>query len=213
MSQGPPPVDPVTRAAAGAAPLSAIERPALLLVDLENDILRGELAPPDAERTFAPVIANCRRLLDAARARGIPVLYSRIAFRPGYPDANPHSPARQRGNLLLVDTWGAEIVDELAPLPSEIVITKKRTSAFFRTELDLVLHALGVRSVILAGTATNRAVESTARDAHSYDYEVYVVADACAAVKPDLHEPSLRSMADFFGGVYTTDAILAAIRG
>jgi nicotinamidase-related amidase len=190
--------------------MERLEQPALLLVDLENEILRGELAPPDAEAMFAPVIANCRRLLEAARAREVPVLFSRIAFRPGYPDANPHSPARQRGNLLLVDTWGAAIVDELQPLPTEIVITKKRTSAFFHTELDLVLRALGVRSLVLAGTATNRAVESTARDAHSYDYEVFVVGDACAAVKVELHEPSLRSMADFFGGVYTTDDILAS---
>ena len=191
--------------------MQPLERPALLLVDLENDIIRGQLAPPDAERMFPPAIAQCRRLLDAARARGIPVLFSRIAFRPGYPDANPHSPARQHGNLLLVDTWGAEIVEELRPLPTEVLITKKRTSAFFGTELHLILHGLGVRSLILAGTATNRAVESTARDAHSYDYEVLVVADACAAVKADLHEPSLRSMADFFGGVYATDDVLAAL--
>lgn len=188
-----------------------LERPALLLIDLENDIVKGKLAPPDAAQTFGPAIANCRRLLDAARARGVPVVFTRIAFRPGYADANPHSPARRLGNVLLVDTWGTEIVDELRPLPTEIVITKKRASAFFGSELDLVLRGLGVRSVVLAGGATNRAVESTARDAHAYDYEVVVVGDACAAMKPEFHEPSLRSIAEFFGSVCTTDEVLAGL--
>ena len=192
--------------------MERLERPALLLVDLENDIVKGRLAPADADRTFGPVMANCRRLLDAARAGGVPVIFTRVAFRPGYADANPHSPARKLGDVLLIDTWGTEIVEELQPLPGETVITKKRSSAFFGSELEIVLRGLGVRSLILTGGATNRAVESTARDAHAYDYEVLVVADACAAMKPELHEPSLRSMADFFGSVYSTDDVLAALR-
>jgi nicotinamidase-related amidase len=191
--------------------MERLERPALLLVDLENDIVKGRLAPADAERTFGPVLANCRRLLDAARAGGVQAIFTRVAFRPGYADANPHSPARKLGDLLLVDTWGTEIVEELRPLPGETLITKKRSSAFFGSELEIVLRGLGVRSLILTGGATNRAVESTARDAHAYDYEVLVVADACAATKPELHEASLRSMADFFGSVYTTDEVLAAL--
>jgi biuret amidohydrolase len=191
--------------------MERIERPALLLVDLENDIVKGKLAPADADRTFGPVLANCRRLLDAARARGVPVIFTRIAFRPGYADANPHSPARKMGDSLLVDTWGTGIVDELRPLPGETVITKKRTSAFFGSELEILLRGLGVRSLILTGGATNRAVESTARDGHAYDYEVLVVADACAAMTPEFHGPSLRSMADFFGAVYTTDDILVGL--
>jgi nicotinamidase-related amidase len=191
--------------------MERIERPALLLIDLENDIVKGTLAPADAERTFGPVLANCRRLLDAARARDVPAIFTRVAFRPGYADANPHSPARKLGDVLLVDTWGTEIVDELRPLPTETVITKKRSSAFFGSDLEIVLRGLGVRSLILTGGATNRAVESTARDAHAYDYEVLVVADACAAVKPEYHEPSLRSMAEFFGGVYSTDDVLAGL--
>ena len=191
--------------------MNRIERPALLLIDLENDIIKGQLAPADAERTFGPVLANCRRLLEAARAGGIPVIFTRVAFRPGYADANPHSPARQLGDLLLVDTWGTEIVDELRPLPTETLITKKRSSAFFGSDLEIVLRGLAVRSLILTGGATNRAVESTAREAHAYDYEVLVVADACAAMKPEYHEPSLRSMAEFFGGVYSTDDVLAGL--
>ncbi len=191
--------------------MERIEAPALLLIDLQNDILKGKLAPANAAAMFGPAVANCRRLLDAARAGALPVIFTRIAFRPGYPDANPHSPARLLGDLLLVDTWGGAIVDELTPRPDEIVITKKRTSAFFGTELELILRALGVRTLVLTGGATNRAVESTARDGHAYDYEVVVAADACAALKADLHDASLRSIADFFGTVYPTDEVLAGL--
>jgi nicotinamidase-related amidase len=191
--------------------MERIERPVLVLIDLQNDILKGKLASPGSDRHFGPMIANSQRLLEAARAKDVPVVFTRIAFRPGYVDANPHSPARKAGDLLLIDTWGGEIIDEVAPLPTEPVITKKRTSAFFASDLEIVLRGLRAESLILCGGATNRAVESTARDAHAYDYEVYVVSDACQAMKPEFHDASLRSMAEFFGGVYTTDEILEAL--
>jgi nicotinamidase-related amidase len=188
-----------------------LERPALILVDLENEIVRGKLSVPGAEQLQATMLANCQRLLAAAREQGIPVFFSRIAFRPDYADASPHAPVVKvphlRG-LLVVDTWGTQIVDELTPRPDEVVITKKRTSAFFATELDLILRRRAVSSVVLAGTATNRAVEGTARDAHALDYDVVVVQDATAAQKAEFHEPSLRSMADFIARIATTDEIL-----
>jgi nicotinamidase-related amidase len=128
-------------------------------------------------------------------------------------DANRHSPARKRGGLLLLDSWGGEVVEELQPQPEEVVIVKKRTSVFFATELDLVLRGLGVKTLVLGGTATHLAVESTARDGHAHDYEVCVVSDACTALQPEFQEPSLRTVANFFGRVQTTDEVLAALGG
>jgi nicotinamidase-related amidase len=193
--------------------MEPLERPAVLICDMQNDFLKGEFAPPDAAERYGPAIGNCQRLVAAARARGWPVLFSRIAFRPGYPDANPHSPARQRGDLLLLGTWGGDVVDELAPRPAEVVITKKRTSVFFATELDLVLRGMGVRTLVLGGIATHLAVESTARDAHAHDYEVCVVSDASTALQAEFQEPSLRTVAAFFGRVHTTDEVIAALGG
>ena len=184
--------------------------PAVVVIDMQNDILKGKLAPANMKAAFEQAIGNCSRLLEAARRHDVPVVFTRIAFRPGYVDANPHSPARKLG-LLLVDTWGTEIVDELKPRRDEIIITKKRSSAFFGSDLEIVLRGLGAKSLILCGGATNRAVESTARDAHAYDYDVLVVGDAASAMAPEFHEPSLRSMAEFFGRIYSTDEIVEAL--
>jgi nicotinamidase-related amidase len=190
-----------------------LERSALLIIDLENEIVHGKLAFPGAEELHKTMLANCRRLLDAARAKNVPVIYTRIAFRPSYVDASPHAPVVKvphlRG-LLVVDTWSTEIIDELKPLPDEVIITKKRTSAFFATELDLILRKLNVHSLVLTGSATNRAVEGTARDAHALDYDVSIVRDATAPQKTEFHEPTLRSLADFVAEIVATDDVLEA---
>ncbi len=193
--------------------MEPLQRPALLVIDMQNDFLKVGFATAEAIEHHRPAVANCQRLLAGARLAGVPVLFSRVAFRPSYVDANPHSPARKLGRFLQMDSWGGAIVDELQPRADEIVIVKKRASVFFATELDLVLRALDVKTLVLAGTATHLAVESTARDGHAHDYEVCVVADATTAAQPEFEAPSLRALAHFFGQVQTTEEVLASWAG
>jgi len=174
---------------------------ALLLIDLQNEVLHpdGRLAG-DFPASAGPLLDAVRRLVTWAHERRLPVIWARLAFRPGHFDAVRDSMSRSRGTL--VDgTWGAELLDGLGRREDDIVITKKRPSAFFHTDLDLVLRGLGVDRLVVGGVSTNWAVESTVRDGHSHDYEMIVVREATGTPIAELHEPSLRSMGTVFAKV------------
>jgi ureidoacrylate peracid hydrolase len=179
---------------------------ALLVVDVQNDITRGPLTKPENLERYKAVVQKIVELRAWARDRKMPILYTRICFRPSYVDAHPASPAI-RINGLREDLWGGAIVDELQPLPTEIVITKHRTSAFYNTDLEILLRGLKVDTLVVCGLATNRAVESTVRDCHNRDLEAIVVSDATASGSEELHQGSLRSIADWFGQVMTLDEV------
>jgi ureidoacrylate peracid hydrolase len=92
----------------------------------------------------------------------VPVIWVRLGFRPGYVDASRsiRGSAMARAGLLLDGSGGAEIVDDVGRQDDDIMITKKRTSAFFQTNLDFVLRGLGVARLIIGSTSTHLAVES-----------------------------------------------------
>jgi nicotinamidase-related amidase len=186
-----------------------VSKTAVLLVDLQNEVLdpAGALAG-DFPATAAPLLEAVRRLVAWAREQGHPVIWLRLAFRPGHFDAVRDSMSRQRGTF--VDgTWGAELVEGLGREPGDTVITKKRPSGFFDTDLPIVLRGLGIDRLVVGGVSTNWAVESTVRDAHSHDHEVVVVRDAVGTPFHDLHEPSLSSMASVFARVVTLSDLVA----
>lgn len=181
---------------------------ALLIVDMQNDLLHpqgklyGEGFPPESDR----LVPNVKRLLTAARAQGITPVFIYTAYHPTYVDASPFSPSRKNGSLV-EGSWGVKILDEIAPKEREMVIRKRRPSAFYQTSLDMVLRGLGVKSIFLCGVATNRAVESTVRDAFDRDYEVMIVSDGTAARSMAQHRASLESLGSFFGKVVNTEEV------
>ena len=181
---------------------------ALLLIDLQNEVLdpAGGLAG-DFPAAAVPMLAAIRSLVGWARAHEVPVVWVRLAFRAGHVDAVRDSMSRTRGTLL-EGSWGAELVDGLGRLPDDVVITKKRPSAFFDTDLAIVLRGLGVERVVVGGVSTNWAVESTVREGHSRDLRMVVVREAVGTPYTELHEPSLRSMATVFASVVPLAQIL-----
>jgi ureidoacrylate peracid hydrolase len=181
---------------------------AVLLIDLQNEVLHpdGALAG-DYPARIDPLLDSIRRLVDWAHAADLPVLWARLAFRPGHFDAVRDSMSRSRGTFL-DGSWGAEILDGLGRRPDDIVITKKRPSAFFDTDLRVVLRGLAIDRLIVGGVSTNWAVESTVRDGHSNDLEMVVVRDAVGTPFEDLHEPSLRSMASVFAKVVSLEEVV-----
>jgi ureidoacrylate peracid hydrolase len=189
----------------GARPATA-----LLLIDLQNEVLhpdgkmRGDL-PAGADRLVAAV----RDLVVWARARAHPVIWVRMAFRPGLVDAarGVREGTSATAGRLVDGTWGAEILDGIGREPEDIVVTKKRSSAFFNTDLDFVLNGLGVRRLVVGGTSTNWAIESTVRDGDSRDLEMIVVREATASRMAELHESSLRSMASRYARVLTLEQV------
>jgi nicotinamidase-related amidase len=174
---------------------------AVLLIDLQNEVLHpdGGLAGTFPS-TAGAMLEAIRSLVAWARSMNVPVIWARLAFRAGHIDAVRDSMSRTKGTL--VDgSWGADLYDGLGRLPSDVVITKKRPSAFFDTDLRVVLRGLGVERLIVGGVSTNWAVESTVRDGHSHDLRMVVVREAVGTPFADLHESSLRSMASVFASV------------
>ena len=183
---------------------------ALLLIDIQNEVmhpdgqLRGDL-PAAADR----LVDATRQLVAWARDRSYPVIWVRMAFRPGMVDAGRgvRMNTSVTAGRLVDGSWGAEILDGLGRRPDDVVVTKKRSSAFFNTDLDFILNGLGVRRLVVGGTSTNWAIESTVRDGDSRDLEMIVVREATASRIAELHEPSLRSMASRYARILSLDEV------
>ena len=176
---------------------------ALVLIDLQNDFLhpegayaRGGCANPAAQALPDALLP----LIHAVKAKGGMVVASQFTLWPdaqGEPMISPHlrqlRPFLQRGDFA-PGSRGQACVDALQPWV-DVAVQKVAYSAFFNTQLDWVLRRAGVHQVLVAGIVTNGGVASTVRDAHMRDYETVVVADGCAAFKPEVHDTALRDMA------------------
>jgi ureidoacrylate peracid hydrolase len=178
---------------------------ALLMIDLHNsyyatDGWRATLGYPDIWR-LDETVAECVALMDACRATGIPVIYTRGAKRADGEDLIPRyaqAYARARDTLGPVSpeyqAWKSEIMDVAAPKPADIVLEKPRWCAFQYTELEAILRNLGVRRLIVAGLQTNVCVETTVRSALMRNFIVAVPEDAVSTDGEDLHRNGLQAM-------------------
>lgn len=160
-------------------------RTALLVMDMQLGIIGR--ADPDGRALAGAVDA-----VGAARAAGLPVVFVRVAFRPGFPEVSATNRAfsalrDSRGAAMTIDAPETQIHAELNVRPDEPVIVKKRISAFAGSDLEIVLRALEVRHLVLAGISTSGVVLSTVREAADRDYALTVLADACADVDPEVH--------------------------
>lgn len=179
---------------------------ALLVLDMQNDIA-GFHGKNDEFNRF---VNRIRRVIDWAHASEIPVIHSRVAYRPSYIDNMPRMAMIKERRLLDETQRGSAVIDELAPEGNDIVVVRRRVSAFYNTDLEVVLRGLKTHTLLFTGMSTARVVESTVRCASDRDYRAVVISDACSADTPEKHENALKSMADFFGEVMTTDAVIKA---
>jgi nicotinamidase-related amidase len=158
-------------------------RTVLLLMDFQNGIVD--------QFGDEGVLAGARRAADAARDRGTPVLFVRVAFRPGYPEVAESNLAfaaiAGRGDAMTQDHAATQISAALAPRPDEPIVVKRRVSAFTGSDLDVLLRGIGADSLVLAGIATSGVVLSTVRQAADLDYRLTVLSDACADRDPEVH--------------------------
>ncbi|MGK8523894.1 cysteine hydrolase family protein [Nocardia asteroides] len=178
---------------------------ALLLIDLQNSYLvqdvRDALGWPPIWR-LERVVAECRDLADAARASGIPIVYSRQIPSPAGPLAlNPRSARHRRLRAPLLPKltpedrhWRSQIIDAVAPQPDDLVLEKTRHSFFAYTELDPILRSMNIRRLVVAGLQTNVCVEATVRAGLERNFEVAVAEDAVGTDGPALHFAALDAM-------------------
>jgi ureidoacrylate peracid hydrolase len=209
-----------------------LDRTALLVVDMQNAFASVggmlELAGVDI-RPAKDAVANARLVCEAARGAGIPVVYLTIGWPADQSTAGgPESPNPRkelalrlmrerpelRGKLLTFGTWDFEIVEALAPQPSDTVIVKSRYSGFHGTDLDSLLRGRGVRYLLIVGIASNVCVESTIRDAYFLEYWPVMIADATMpAGSAEIQRATLYNVSTFFGWVTNAEDVATALSG
>lgn len=157
---------------------------ALLVMDFQTAIVEMITSGDGA------LLARTARLVEASRKAGMRVIYVVVGFRAGYPEVSPRNasfgPIRDSGRFA-EGAAGNEVHATVAPKPGEVIVTKHRVSAFAGTDLDMILRANGVETLVLAGIATSGVVLSTVRQAADADYRLVVVEDCCADRDAEVH--------------------------
>jgi biuret amidohydrolase len=167
---------------------------------------------PRAERTG--IIGVQERLLAGFRTARAKVVYTLVTYEPGFPGVTANSPLYRTAidaGTMQEGTPAVEVMDELAPRPEEPVVRGQGTSGFDRTELDSMLRWAGVDTLVLAGVATDVAVESTARGACDLGYRTLVVSDGCTTDSDEAHVSALDRLQKWFGETATADEVLTAL--
>jgi nicotinamidase-related amidase len=158
-------------------------RPVLLVMDFQHGVVERLGSPP--------VVDAADRAVKAARVSKVPVMFVRVAFRPGYPEIaesnRAFSAISQAGDTMTLDHPATQVHAALEPLPDEPVIVKRRVSAFSGSDLGILLRAAEADTLVLAGIATSGVVLSTLRQAADLDYRITVLSDACADPDPEVH--------------------------
>jgi len=176
---------------------------AVLVVDMLNDFLKpgGKMVVDGGHVLFEPV----RKLLQKARSVKVPVIYVNDSHRPGLKEDREF---KKRAEHCIEGSWGAQVVDELKPEKGDVIITKRRFSGFFETDLDLTLKDLQVDTVIVMGVVTNICVRSTVHDAFFRGYRVIVPRDCVMATGVREQDSSLYDIETHFGDVTTSERVI-----
>ena len=182
-------------------------RTAVLIMDYQNDIVSSFPAFDDG------MVARAARLLDHARARSVPVVYVAVQFRPGHPEIPDRGLFRmaKSANRLVEGTPGAAFHSAVAPKTGDVVVTKRRVSAFTGSDLDCVLRGLGRTHLVLFGVATSGVVLSTVRQAADLDYEMHVIADCCADRDAEVRRVLTEKVFAMMAPAITEDEFIAAL--
>ena len=212
-------------------------RSAVIVVDMENDFAakggmfdRAGVDVSGAQKAIGPTA----KVLAAARQAGLKIVYLKMGYRPDLSDLGAtdsvnrtrhlkfgvgqkiQTPDGRESWLLIRDTWDTDIVPELKPQASDIVIYKTRFSGFYQTDLDATLKKFGIKYLIVTGVTTSICVESTVRDAMFRDYLCVMLRDCMSEpIGHDLprtnHDASLLNAEVLLGWVSDSDQLIKAL--
>jgi nicotinamidase-related amidase len=173
---------------------------AVVLIEFQNDfttdggVLHGAVAEVMDKTSM---LANTKRVADAARTAGATVMHAPITFAAGYNEISAHPYGILKGvvdgQAFVKGSWGAAITDELTPAEGDIVIEGKRgLDTFASTNLDFILRSKGITTIALGGFLTNCCVESTMRSGYENGYQVITLTDCLAATSVEEHDNALK---------------------
>jgi len=197
--------------------LFQVKTSALLLIDLQVGFCSpaGHTGQRIDVSGFEPVIQSAKRLVEASREAGMPVIFTTMAFAPDYSNGGLTTselrPNLAEENALRADSPDRDIMPSLGVHPSDIVIEKQRYSAMIKSPLPDLLQQRGIESLVVGGVTTSMCVESTVRDLAMMDYRTFVIPEACGDLKPDFHDRAMQLFALAFGRVVPELDMLAAM--
>ncbi len=179
-------------------------RTALLIMDVQRQIVSRY--PADS----GSFLARVGKVAEAARSAGIQVIYVIVSFRPGYPEISPRnlSFTAIKGSGQFVDD---QVHEAVAPRPGEIVVVKRRVSAFSGSDLDLILRGHDINHLILTGIKTSGVVLSTLRQAADADYRLTVLSDCCLDNDAEVQSVLVGKIFPPQATVMTSESLIAAL--
>jgi nicotinamidase-related amidase len=194
---------------------------AVLLIEYQNDFtseggaLHGAV---EGVMDSTRMMENTKKVVDEARAAGATVIHAPITFAEGYHEISDHPYGILKGvvdsNAFVKGTWGAQIVDGLAPGDADIVVEGKRgLDTFASTNLDFILRSKGIRTLALGGFLTNCCVESTMRSAYEKGFDVVTLTDCVAATSQEEHQNAITYDFPMFSRPMTSDEFLGTLGG
>jgi nicotinamidase-related amidase len=201
---------------------------ALVIIDMQRDFVEpggfGETLGNDVS-LLQSVVPPLKKVLETARAIGMTVIHTREGHVPDLSDCPPAKLSRgepslrigdlgPKGRILVRGEYGHDIVDELAPLPGELVIDKPGKGSFHATDLDAELVANGINRLIVTGVTTEVCVHTTVREANDRGYECLVLSDCTGSYFPEFQRVGLAMIAAqgaIFGWVAPSEALITAL--
>lgn len=203
-----------------------LNKTALLIIDMQRDFCEfggfGEALGNDITPTKS-IIPTVKKVLDAARDANMFVIHTREGHRPDMSDV-PDAKKRRfssigeegpMGRILIRGEYGHDIVDELKPLPGEVVLDKPGKGAFYQTDLHSILENKKIESLIVCGVTTHVCVHTTIREANDRGYECLMIEDGTAAFDPKDQEAAIRMINQqngIFGWTTTSEKLLKALK-
>jgi ureidoacrylate peracid hydrolase len=187
----------------------------LLIIDMQNDFLSEEGYFAQKKNwpvsQFKDLIGRIAKLKEAADQKGWRTIYTQTGYAPDGCDSYTRvhnlipdifmegqtpeeEQKRDHHSVLIKGTWGADIIDELKPGEKDYVISKRRFSAFYQTDLEHMLRSWGIKNVVVTGIVTEVCVESTVREAFIRDFDVIVVEDGVSSWNKKRHDASIENM-------------------
>ena len=194
---------------------------AVVLIEFQNDFTSdGGALHGAVEDVMASthMLENTKRVADEARAAGATVIHAPISFADGYHEITDHPYGILAGvvdnKAFVKGTWGADIVDDLAPQADDIVIEGKRgLDTFASTNLDFILRSKGIRTVALGGFLTNCCVESTMRSAYEKGFDVVTLTDCVAGTSQPEHDNAIQYDYPMFSRPMTSEEFTSSLQG
>lgn len=192
---------------------------ALVLIEFQNEFTSPGGVLHDAVAGVMDstgMLAKTVALAEKARAAGVTVMHAPITFAPGYGELTRHPYGILKGvvdgNAFVKGTWGAAIVDDLAPADGDILIEGKRgLDTFASTNLDFILRSKGIDTIILGGFLTNCCVESTMRTGYENGFRVITLSDCTAATSAEEHDNAIKYDYPMFSTPLTAEEVEAAL--